>query len=83
MFAKIEILNASKRTALYIPSRAIINDGEQSKVVVAGENNTFRARVVQLGPSIDGTVRVLSGINPGEKLVTDGALFLKQEIDTN
>jgi len=83
MFAKIEIANASKKKVVVIPSRAVINEGDQAKVVVAGDNNTFRARVVQVGPTIEGTVRVLGGIAPGERIVTDGALFLKQEIDSN
>jgi cobalt-zinc-cadmium efflux system membrane fusion protein len=83
MFAKIEIANASKKKVLSIPSRAVINEGDQAKVVVAGEHNNFRARVVQVGPTIDGQVRVLGGIQPGERIVTDGALFLKQEIDSN
>jgi cobalt-zinc-cadmium efflux system membrane fusion protein len=83
MFAKIEIANASKKKVITIPSRAVINEGDQAKIVVAGEHNSFRARVVQVGPTIDGWVRVLSGLQPGEKIVTDGALFLKQEIDTN
>jgi cobalt-zinc-cadmium efflux system membrane fusion protein len=83
MFAKIEISSSNNRNALYLPTRAIINDGETSKVVVAGENNTFHARTVQVGPSVDGTVRILSGVKPGEKVVTEGALFLKQELDTN
>jgi cobalt-zinc-cadmium efflux system membrane fusion protein len=83
MFAKIEIANASKKKVLSIPSRAVINEGEQAKVVVAGEHNSFRARVVQVGPTVDGAVRVLGGLSPGDKIVTDGALFLKQEIDSN
>lgn len=83
MFAKIEIAGAGNRNAIYVPARAVINDGEQSKILVAGAANTFHARTVQVGPSIDGTVRVLSGIKVGEQIVTEGALFLKQEIDTN
>lgn len=83
MFAKIEIANASTKKVITIPSRSIINEGDQAKVVVAGEGNTFKARVVQVGPTIEGTVRVLAGLTAGERIVTDGALFLKQEIDSN
>ncbi len=83
MFAKIEIASTNNRKAIYLPSRAIINEGETSKVVVAGEGNTFHARTVQVGPSTDGMVRILSGLKVGERVVTEGALFLKQELDTN
>ena len=34
-----------------------------------------------VGPEVDGQVRVLGGIKPGERIVTDGALFLKNEMD--
>jgi len=83
MFAKIEIANASHKKILSIPSRAVINESDQAKVVVAGENNSFHARLVQVGPTVEGAVRVLAGLEPGERIVTDGALFLKQEIDSN
>ena len=38
-------------------------------------------RVVDVGPESNGKVRVFSGLKPGEKIVTEGALFVKNEID--
>lgn len=83
MFAKIEIQSVGDRKAIYLSTHGIINDGDQSKVVVAGAGNTFHTRTVQVGPSIDGRVRILDGLKVGERVVTEGALFLKQELDTN
>jgi cobalt-zinc-cadmium efflux system membrane fusion protein len=81
MFAKIELRDAGGRQALVIPAKAVLSDGEKSKVVVAGESNTFRVRQVEVGPELDGMVRVLRGLTSGEKIVTDGGLFLKHEIE--
>ena len=38
--------------------------------------------IVEVGPEVDGKVRVLSGLKPGEKIVTEGAIFLKKEMET-
>jgi hypothetical protein len=32
---------------------------------------------------VDGNVRVLDGVQPGEKVVTDGAIFLKHEMESD
>jgi cobalt-zinc-cadmium efflux system membrane fusion protein len=65
-----------------IPSKAVLTDGDTSKVIVATEGQVFRTRKVDVGPELDGKVRVLGGLQPGERIVTDGAIFLKKEIDT-
>jgi len=81
MFAKIDLQAAAGRRVLVIPARAILSDGQRTKVVVATEGNQFKMRAVELGPEVEGQVRVLHGIAPGEKIVTEGALFLKHEIE--
>ena len=81
MFAKVELTETNGKKVLVVPSRAILNDSEHSRVVVGTGDNVFRMRVVQVGPEVGGKVRVLDGLKPGEKIVTEGALFLKNEID--
>jgi cobalt-zinc-cadmium efflux system membrane fusion protein len=83
MFAKVDLENKTGKKAVVIPSKAIINEGEITKVIVATEGGVFRGRKVDVGPEVDGKVRVLGGLQPGEKIVTDGAIFLKREIATN
>jgi multidrug efflux pump subunit AcrA (membrane-fusion protein) len=36
---------------------------------------------VTIGPEFDGNVRVLDGLKVGEQVVTEGAIFLKREIE--
>jgi cobalt-zinc-cadmium efflux system membrane fusion protein len=83
MFARIELASASDRKAILLPSRAILTDSQHTRVIVATEGNVFRQRVVETGPEVDGKVRVLGGIKPGEKVVTDGAIFLKREMESD
>jgi membrane fusion protein, heavy metal efflux system len=82
MFAKVDVLNAAGHKLILVPAQAVLNDGDKSIVIVASEGNVFRARRVEVGPENDGKVRLLSGLRPGEKIVTDGAIFMKREIDT-
>ena len=80
MFARIELKNAAGHKSLVIPARAVISDGEKSRVIVADEGGLFHVRPAEVGPEVDGKVRVLAGLKPGEKVVTDGAIFLMQEL---
>jgi len=83
MFAKIELTDVGQQKTILLPSKAILTDGERTKVIVASEGNVYRQRVVVVGPEIEGKVRVQTGINPGEKIVTDGAIFLKREMESD
>ncbi|HSZ81587.1 MAG TPA: efflux RND transporter periplasmic adaptor subunit [Polyangia bacterium] len=82
MFARVDVLNAAGHKLILVPSQAVLNDGDRSVVIVASEGNVFRSRRVEVGPETEGKVRVLTGLHAGEKIVTDGAIFMKREIDT-
>lgn len=80
MFAKISLADAQGKQVLVIPARAVLNEAGKFRVIVV-DGNTFRPVGVDVGPEVDGRVRVLSGLKAGDKVVTDGALFLKHDID--
>jgi membrane fusion protein, heavy metal efflux system len=82
MFAKVDVDTPRGAKLITVPSKAVLNDGDKAMVVVATEGNIFRTRTIQIGPEVDDTVRVISGLHPGEKIVTSGAIFMKQEIDS-
>jgi multidrug efflux pump subunit AcrA (membrane-fusion protein) len=82
MFAKIEVRDSGRRKVIMVPSKAVLTDGDKSLVIVATEGNVFRAKRVDVGPESDGQVRLLGGLTPGEKIVTDGAIFMKREIES-
>jgi multidrug efflux pump subunit AcrA (membrane-fusion protein) len=58
----------------------VLNEAGKLRVIVV-EGNLFRPVNVEVGPEVEGRVRVLSGLKAGDKVVTDGALFLKHDID--
>jgi multidrug efflux pump subunit AcrA (membrane-fusion protein) len=40
-------------------------------------NNRYQRRNVTLGRSIDGSLEIVSGLNPGDTVVSEGALLLR------
>jgi cobalt-zinc-cadmium efflux system membrane fusion protein len=80
MFAKIELAGTAGGKAIFIPSKAVLADSEHSRVIVDSGGGTFKTRVVSVGPETEGKVRVLGGLVAGERIVTDGALFLQGDI---
>jgi cobalt-zinc-cadmium efflux system membrane fusion protein len=82
MFARVEVRNAGKHKAIAVPARAVLADGDKWFVVEAIEGNVFRIRRVDVGPESEGQVRILGGLTPGEKIVTEGAIFMKREIES-
>jgi cobalt-zinc-cadmium efflux system membrane fusion protein len=83
MFARVELATTGQHKAILLPTRAILTDSQHTRVIIASEGNVFRQRTVETGPEVDGKVRVLGGIKPGEKVVTDGAIFLKREMESD
>ncbi|HVW30864.1 MAG TPA: efflux RND transporter periplasmic adaptor subunit [Polyangiaceae bacterium] len=81
MFARVDLAHQSGAKSIAIPAKAVMSDSEHSRVIIDTGNGTFKSRVVSVGPEVDGMVRVLGGLKPGERIVTDGALFLKNEMD--
>jgi membrane fusion protein, heavy metal efflux system len=76
MFATFNIFTGSAETAPAVPQSAIVFEGESARVWVAGDDGTLASRSVRLGRSADGMVELLSGLSPGEKVVTSGSLFI-------
>jgi cobalt-zinc-cadmium efflux system membrane fusion protein len=60
-----------------IPADGVVREGDGSMTVwVATGGNHFQQRGVTIGMLRDGFVQVLSGLNPGDEVVTKGALYL-------
>jgi cobalt-zinc-cadmium efflux system membrane fusion protein len=81
MFAKVDVSDNGRRKVMSVPTKAVLTDGDKTYVIVATEGNVFRIRRVDVGAESDGRVRVMGGLTPGEKIVTEGAIFMKREIE--
>jgi cobalt-zinc-cadmium efflux system membrane fusion protein len=64
--------------ALSVPDAAILRDAQNMPYVyVQTGGNQFVRRAVTLGEIRDGRTLITSGLQAGERLVGDGALFLQ------
>lgn len=71
-FARV-MFPTGQRSALTLPRAAVLDRAGITGVFVVDAAGTAQYRMVRLGQEIDGMVEVLSGLNPGERVVTDNA----------
>ena len=66
------------QNAIAVPDSAVLRDSEnQPFVYVEQPGNQFGRRNVTLGESLKGRTQVTSGLNPGDRIIGDGSLFLQ------
>ncbi|MBX3278819.1 MAG: efflux RND transporter periplasmic adaptor subunit [Acidobacteria bacterium] len=70
------------RTELFVPEAAVQRLGEESLVFILDEKEPghFKAREVELGGAIGGYHRVISGLQAGDRVVTQGSFTLKTQL---
>jgi len=78
MYVTAEVRAGVIPNAVAVPDAAVLRD-DQNMPYVYGQtgNNQFARRVVTLGESQSGKTQVLSGLRTGDKIVSDGSLFLQ------
>ncbi len=80
MYADVHIRTGGKEEGLFIPSESVIRSGERNVVFVAQGKGRFIPRETDLGISLDdGKIQILSGLAPGETVVTSGQFLLDSE----
>lgn len=80
MFATATITAQLLDKALLVPREAILDTGTRQVVFVALERGHFEPRKLKTGPAgDDGSVQVLSGLAPGETVVTSGQFLMDAE----
>ena len=60
-----------------VPAAALVDDAGRPIVFVQLEGETFERRAVTLGPRSGDVVQILSGVKPGERVVTRGAYLVR------
>ncbi len=72
------IRTRTKRNVLSVPTSSVLYDADNMPFVwVQGENDRFAQRQIALGVPQGDKIEVLSGLKEGEKIVTEGAVFLQ------
>jgi len=81
MYATINVESDPDDKAIVIPLTAVFTEDEADYVFIAIDENHFKQRAVQIGLRLKDKAVVTSGVLPGERLVTEGALMLRTEED--
>jgi len=76
MFASFRILSGDSVNAPGVPQSAIVYEGADAHVFVAGPDGSLVLRPIHIGRINNDLVEVTSGLTAGEKIVTSGALFI-------
>lgn len=77
MFATLRI-GGPEKTALLVPSEAIIATGTRNVVILAKEGR-FQPAEVQLGRESGGMTEIVSGLSAGEQVVVSGQFLIDSE----
>lgn len=77
MQANVRLEAGEQVTAMMIPKEAVLEHEGKKIVYVLLSGEEFERREVTVGDELGGKVAVLSGLNKGERVVTQGAYQLK------
>ena len=81
MYADVVVAGAPGTSTLGVPRSAVQNVGDRTVVYLANpkEPGTFVEREVRLGQASREQVEVVSGVQPGDVVVTGGSFFVRAE----
>src|SRR5262252_4702101 len=79
MFASIALGVGQSNPALTVPASAVFTENGRSCAYVATKAGHFARRSVDVDQDEGANRRVLNGLRPGDRVVTGGALLLREE----
>ncbi len=83
MFANFVIGVAPPARSPAVPVNGMVREGDGTMTAwVTADRRRFTQRVVRIGEERDGYRQILEGVQVGELVATDGALFLSNELAT-
>jgi cobalt-zinc-cadmium efflux system membrane fusion protein len=80
MFVSVK-LPGGETTAVSVPSKAVFLKGEKHYVFVEEHPGEFKRQEVAVRSEQDGRVLILSGLEPSQRVVTDGCILLQQMLE--
>lgn len=83
MFARVKLYTTVYSNVISINQDSIVNNNDDYFLYVVKEDNTVERRKVTLGANIDGYYQILTGIEDGEIVVTEGMLTLYEGAEVN
>jgi cobalt-zinc-cadmium efflux system membrane fusion protein len=78
MYVTATVQAGKIENAITVPDSAVLRDNENQPFVYTEVSpNQFGRRPVSLGESLQGQTQVTAGLQPGDRLIGDGSLFLQ------
>lgn len=78
MFVNAVIRTGTRKNTLTLPLSSVLRDAQNEPIVyVEVEPGKFAQRSVTIGSQQDSLIEILTGLKEGEKVVSDGSLFLQ------
>lgn len=81
-FARLQVPLREMKNALMVPTQAIIPELKGYKLFIKKDGKAFPVKV-SIGVRNDSTIQVLSGIQAGDTVLTDGIMQLRPEMPVN
>ena len=79
MFVTVNLIPATHREALLVPTEAVIQTGKRNVVIVAQDNGKFAPVDVELGRESNGQTEICKGLQLGQKVVVSGQFLVDSE----
>ncbi len=80
MFASAHIAEPATHDAVFVPENALQNINGMTVVFVTSDGSTFQARTVEVGTRSMGKAEIVNGLQPGDRVVVNGAFMVKSEM---
>jgi membrane fusion protein, heavy metal efflux system len=81
LLVRVNVTLEASDAELWLPVTAVLVKEGSKRVVYVEERGKFIARPIEAGEERGGRVRVMSGLQPGERVVTKGALLVDREAE--
>ena len=78
-WASVSIAEPDPVPVIHVPREAVIRSGLGERVVVETQQGRYAPRAVRTGYESDGRIVIVSGLKPGETVVTSGQFLLDSE----
>lgn len=80
MFVSVRLGNPASGKSIMISEKAIGTDQDRKFVYVVGADKKIAYREIEPGTSVEGQRVVLSGLKPGDQVVTEGIMKLRPDM---
>jgi cobalt-zinc-cadmium efflux system membrane fusion protein len=80
MFVRVAIPVAEPKTTLTVPESSVLEHDRQPFVFVPAGQDLYERVDVKPGLRTDGLVEIVQGLREGDRVVAEGAFFLKSEL---